>query len=796
MNLIKYYNESADSTRILEYSKQFNVDPKVMEIIFSKGYTTPEEISVFLTPTDQKFVDPFKLSGMKQCVDKIQEAIYEKKRILVFGDYDVDGMSATAIMLKMLSKKGVKADYYLPNRFVDGYGLTNDVIDKLNAEFSPQLIITVDCGITCYEQVEYCKKLGIDIIITDHHELPEILPDTIIVNPKILNQEYTFNGLCGTGVAFKIAQAIMQDDCEEFLPIAAIATIADIVPLKDENRVIVAKGLKCLNNYLPYGLKLLFKQNKLNLDRVDSSDIAFKIAPKLNATGRMGDASISLKLMLETDIVKIKELLGKITECNTKRQDLCSKVFDDCEEMLKDKNMSKLPAIILKSDEWDSGILGIVCSRLLDIYNRPVILLSQNGDILKGSARSIDDVNIHQVLSSVHDILDVFGGHKVAAGLTLNVKNYDEFCNRIYSYMIQNISGRAFVPIEYYDLQLKENDLTEKFYDDLSLIEPCGCDNPKPKFLVKTNRLRLRPLKPNSLHAYIGINNKLSLLFFNYLKHIGKLNFATEYEFVFEFQEKRKGTYKGIVKTFNTNNDVRKSADKYLDPFKLSQFRFSFLKKEPKYNTYEIGELLDFIVDCSTNTFGTTFVSYNCENYRKFINNYDISNIFDVDILNKVATGFNSLVLCPTDLEFAKNCQKIVFLDEIYDTTFLAKINEISDAQIFIPKNIKSDNKLLVNLNLNRGELSKFYKNILKLENMKFTGIFAIYSSMVRDLKYNLNFNNFLAYYYILSELNILSSKLADGLFYFEINKNIKTNLNASKIYNTINFIRRVYARN
>ena len=796
MKLIKYYNESADSTRILEYSKLFNIDSKVMEIIFSKGYTNIEDIKTFLTPTEQNFVDPFKLSGMKECVEKIKKAVEQNKRILIFGDYDVDGMSASAIMLKMLKKLGSDANYYLPNRFIDGYGLTNDVIDKINAQYAPELIITVDCGITCYEQVEYCKKLGIDIIVTDHHELPDVLPQTIIVNPKLPNQQYKFNGLCGTGVAFKIAQAMMKDDYEEFLPIAAIATIADIVPLKDENRIIVAKGLKCLNKYLPIGLRLLFKQNKINLEKIDASDIAFKIAPKLNATGRMGDASISLKLMLETNLQKIHELIGKITECNTKRQELCNKVFDDCEEMLKDKNMSERPAIILKSENWDSGILGIVCSRLLDIYNRPVILLSQSGDTLKGSARSIDDVNIHQVLSSVHDILDVFGGHKVAAGLTLNAKHFDEFRNRVNSFMFENISSRAFVPIEYYDLELRETDLTDKFYNDLNLLEPCGCENPKPKFLVRTKHLRLHPLKPNSLHAYIGINNKLSLMFFNYVKYIGKLNFASEFEFIFELQEKRKGGYKGIVKTFESSCDIKKSADKYLNAFKISQLKYSNIKNEPKFTYYDENELLNFIVDCSTTTFGTTFVAFNCQTYKDFINTYDLTNIFDINIMNEISTGFNCLVLCPSDLEFAKNCKKIIFLDEIYDTGYLNKINEISKAQVYIPKNNENNIKLILSLNLNRMELTKFYKNILKLENSGYTGVFAVYSSMVRDCKINISFNNFLAYFYILSELKIIKTNKKDGLFYFEINKNTKTNLNTSKIYNTLNFIRRVYARN
>ena len=794
MKLIKYFNDSADSTLISQYAKQFNINSKVMEIIFSKGYRTYDDIADFLSSSKQPFVDPFKLSGMKQCVEKIKDAVEQNKRILVFGDYDVDGMSATAIMLKMFAKLGNDANYYLPNRFVDGYGLTNEVIDKLVAQFSPQLIITVDCGITCAEQVEHCKKLGIDIIITDHHELPDVLPDTIVVNPKIVDQEYKFDGLCGTGVAFKVAQGVLGESCEEFLPIATIATIADIVPLKNENRIIVTKGLRCLGKYLPYGLKMLFKQNKLNLDFVDADDIAFKIAPKLNATGRMGDASISLELMLETNPAKVRELINKINDCNSRRQELCTEVFDDCQNMLKDKNMSNVPIIILKSEKWDSGILGIVCSRLLDIYNRPVILLSQSGDILKGSARSIEDVNIHQVLSSVRDILDVFGGHKVAAGLTLNVKNYDDFCNRTTAYMFENINGRAFIPIEYYDLELQETDLTEKFYNDLKLLEPCGCENQKPRFLVKTNKLRLHPLKPNSLHAYVGVFSKLSLLFFNYLKHIGNLNFSQNYEFVFEFQEKRKGLYKGIVKTFTTSHDIRKSADKYLDAFKMEQFKYVDESKDmPSYDIYQESQLLDFIVDCSTSTFGTAFVSYNTQTYRNFINHYDLSNIFEVSILHGEGTGFNALLLCPTDLNFVKNYKKIIFLDEIYDASFIAKINNISDVKIYIPKLEKISLNNLSLIKLNRTELSKYYKNIIKLEKMEFTGIFAVYSALVRDLKFNISFINFIVYYNILNELKILTPKTVNGLYSFDINRNLKTNLNDSKIYNTINLIRRLY---
>lgn len=794
MKLIQFYNDGADSTVISKLSNKFNIDKHVMEIIYSKGYRTEEDISTFLSPLNQKFVNPFLLSGMKECVEKIKLAVSQNKKILIFGDYDVDGISATAIMLKTLARLGNNASYYLPNRFIDGYGLTNQVIDKICSQNKPELIITVDCGITCYNEVEYCKQQGIDIIVTDHHEIPEILPNTIIVNPKLENQEYTFNGLCGTGVAFKIAQALLgENESEEFLPIASIATIADIVPLTNENRIIVSKGLKLLKEYLPYGLKMLFKQNKLNLDKLEASDIAFKIAPKLNASGRMGDASDSLELILETNPSKVKFLLNKINGHNTKRQEICNAVYDDCQELLKNENMSNIPVIILKSDKWDSGILGIVCSRLLETYNRPVILFAQNGDELKGSARSLEDVNIHQVLSSVKDILEVFGGHKVAAGLTLKASNYKEFCNRVRSFVIEHINTKAFIPIEYYDLEVTTDIITEKFFNDLSKLEPCGCENQKPRFLIKTNNFKLSPLKPNSLHSYISINKSLHLIFFNYLKHSARLNFGNEYDFIFELQSYAKGNFKGIIKTFSSSDDVKPSADKYFDAFKFNQFLYLENSKDAEYSSYRENDLINYVVDCTESVFGTCFVCFNVNRYRQFIKQYDLTNIYEINFLSTNATGFNAIYLCPMDINFAKSYKKIIFLDTVLDLSYLAKIKEISSAQIYVPEISTEDKKLFKSLNINRTEISKFYVNIIKCKSQLFTSILGVYSYMVKALKYNISFNNFLIYYYILMDLQIIIPENKDGLYCFKINNKIKTELNKSKIYNIVNLIRRIY---
>ena len=799
MKLLKFYNDGASSTDILQLANEFNIDKNVMEIIYSKGYRTIQEISCFLSPTLQPFYDPYLLSGMKECCDKIKDAVENKKDVLIFGDYDVDGISATSIMLITLKKLGIDARYYLPNRFIDGYGLTNDVIDKICKEKKPDLIITVDCGITCYNEVEYCKKLGIDIIVTDHHETPDVLPKTVVVNPKIEGQKYTFNGLCGTGVAFKISQALLGvNNCEDLLPIACIATISDIVPLTSENRIIVAKGLKLLNKHLPYGLKCLFKQNKLNLDKIEASDIAFKIAPKLNASGRMGDANDSLELILETNPSKVKNLIDKINNHNLKRQELCNKVYDDCLNQLQNENMSNLPVIILKSCEWDSGILGIVCSRILEVYNRPVILFSEKNGELKGSARSIEDVNIHQVLNSVKDILEVFGGHKVAAGLTLKAEYFEEFKNRVSSFMVENINTKAFIPIEYYDLELSTSDLTEKLFEDLKKIEPCGCENSKPKFMIKTNSIKVTSLKTNSPHAYIGINKKLNLIFFNYLKHYPRLNFGNEYKFIFELQTFNKGVFKGITKTFSTSDEVKDNASKYFNAFKFNQFKYLNYKGQENKNVkvYQERDLLDFVVDCSSNVFGTCFVCFNIEKYKKFIASYDLRNIFEINFIDTNTTGFNAINLCPLEINFAKSYKRIVFLDCVLDLSYLSAINNISNAEIFIPEIDATDRDLFNILNLNRSAIKNFYINLLKIENNLFTNILSVYTKMVKDLKYKINFNNFLIYFYILSELKIISSYNQEGLYCFKINKSIKTELNNSKIYNIANLIRRIYGRN
>ncbi|MBQ9786283.1 MAG: DHH family phosphoesterase, partial [Clostridia bacterium] len=449
MKFIKYFDAGVDNSKVKEFSEHFGISETVMKIILARGYDTKEKVSDFLWPEKLELESPFALNGMAEAVRTIKEYISQNKKILVFGDYDVDGISATAILVKTIRKMGGYCNYFLPNRYVDGYGLTTAVIDKVKRLYTPELIVTVDCGLTAYAEVEYAKTLGIKMIVTDHHEIGDTIPDCTVINTKFTNQQYSFRGLCGTGVAYKLANALLGfEETEEFLPIVSIATIADIVPLVGENRTLVRLGFERMN-LLPNGIKQMFMHNKVNILKPDAGDIAFKIAPKLNASGRMGDAVDSLLLYFETNPIKIKALIEKIMGHNTKRQALGNAVSADCEKILKDKDITNMPAIILWKEDWDHGILGIECSKILEKYKRPVFLFTKEGEYLKGSARSINDINIHNILTSVSDILEVFGGHTMAAGLTLKIEHFDEFVKRVNSYIYENINFKAFQPIEY-----------------------------------------------------------------------------------------------------------------------------------------------------------------------------------------------------------------------------------------------------------------------------------------------------------------------------------------------------------
>lgn len=777
----KFFNYSAD--KVQYFAEKFALSPRICDLILSRGISTEQDFEEFLNPKIMH--DPFKLKGMQQLVDRVKLAKELKDKVLIFGDYDVDGVSATAIMLKALKQFGISADYYLPNRYVDGYGLTNAVIDKVCDTFSPNLIITVDCGISCAQEIEYAKNKGVEVIVTDHHEIPEILPDTICVNAKIEGQEYPFRELCGTGVAFKFAQALLgEKEAEQFLPIASIATIVDIVPLVNENRTIVSRGLKLCDKYLPVGLKMMFKEFGISLTNPNSTNISFKIGPKLNASGRMGDASDSLKLYLETNPIKIKSYIEKIKNHNTKRQEICNKIYEDCEKALKKIDMKNQRVITLASKAWDKGVLGIVCSRLVEKYHKPVFLFVQEGDLLSGSGRSITDINIHELLSSLKDILVTFGGHSMAAGLTLKLENYTLFSQKINSFALNSINDKVFMPIEYFDQEISAEEITSDFVKELSLLEPFGCDNPRPKFKITATEVEILPLKRTPQHAKINIGN-LSLMYFNFTDSLIKINFSRQKSFIFELEPY---STNGTVVEFDGGSFIVEDAYKKLNAIELNQLAIAG-KGDARYALYPKNELLELVSATTHSVFGTCFVTYSCFEYVDFCKQYNTDGIYHFGIYEDSAIGYNTVLLSPKGLSWAKNFSKIVFLSPVVDEKFISALNAITDAEIFVPVEIAGETKKFAGIDNSRETFGRIYKEITKFNGKSIYNIFDLYEKT--NLQMQISFFTFYCAMLVFNELGLISIVDDKGIV-IKVNKSVKQELTSSKIFQRISLLKDV----
>lgn len=760
---------------LAEVSQKFDMSPKVMEQIILRGNDTVEKICAFLNPSKADFLNPFDLSGMEDLIKRIAVAKENNENVLVFGDYDVDGISATAIMLKALKIFGINAKYYLPNRYVDGYGLTNEVLKKIKRIYNPNLIITVDCGIASYQEVDFAKTLDIEVVVTDHHEIPEILPDTIVLNAKIPNQRYGFSGLCGTGLAYKIATALIGQKAEFLLPIACLATIADIVPLLSENRAIVHFGLKKLE-LLPIGLKLLFKNLGLKLNNCTATDISFKVAPKLNASGRMGDAQDSLKLYLSEDVAECQKLIAKILEHNDNRKELCTVVEKDCENILSKVNLTA-PSIILSSKDWDHGILGIICSKLVGEYHRPVFLFSEHNGELKGSARSIPGVNIHKLLSSMSEILEVFGGHPVAAGLTIKPENFDEFVRRVNDYLIKNYNSDVFVPNYMYDIDVEVDELTPKLLKDLLRLEPCGCDNETPKLFLKTNDFQFTPMRNYYNHCNLVVNKKLNLVKFEATSDYAKMRCAKEIGIIFELQSGfRANSLRGIVKAIDCSlNQLQNFENTEILPY-LEQIKYQNIRQRARFSTYTSLDNLS-----PSGCFGTAFVVNSQKSFDNFIEKFDENQFIKVDVFSGTEnSGLNALIVAPKDIGFAKFYEKIVFLDPIIDLSYVAKINQISNAEIFIPQQ-KPNYDFFASMNSSRENFGKIYKD-LSSKKLKFGNFQELYQKIKGKKENFYTFNEFYSAICVFEELGLLEL-VKTVPFEFKIKNGQKTLLTNSRIY-------------
>lgn len=457
---------------------------RLLELMLDRGLDTPEKIEHYLHPVKDDLCDPMLMQDMDKAIAVIRDAVAKGEEIVIFGDYDVDGVTATAILLTYLRKQGANVSFYIPDRHGEGYGLNIAAVEQIAKH--ARLLITVDCGITCPREVERARELGMRVIVTDHHQLgPELPQCEAVLNP--LMGQYPFRRLCGAGVAFKMVQALGgMEAVEPLWELAALATIADIVPLLDENRVIVTFGLRAMANTQRPGLIALMESAGVDAKHVSSSDVAFRMAPRINAGGRLALASRGVELLTTRRLDTAREIAAELDQDNTKRRELEMEIFRQADAMVSEQiDFLNERAIVLCGEGWNPGVIGLAASRIVEKYKWPTILLSQDGDVCVGSARSIPGVDIHAAMSECRDLFVRFGGHAQAAGLTIERKNVETFRRRLTEAIRRQAQPEAFIPTEEYDIELELGEMTEELVEAFSAMQPTGFGNPAPVFCVR-----------------------------------------------------------------------------------------------------------------------------------------------------------------------------------------------------------------------------------------------------------------------------------------------------------------------
>ena len=507
--------------RCRQIDKKFDTGMIVATILNDMHFKDDKEIEKFLKPKRTDFYDPFLMPDMEKAVSRITKALKNNENITIFGDYDADGITSTTILKRFFHDINKECNVYIPNRLNEGYGLNKNAIKKLS-EDGTNLIITVDCGITAIEETKYAKELGIDIVITDHHEPGEEIPDAeAVVDCKRKDNKYPFRELAGCGVAFKLTQALCKNlDLNEnqalkYLDIACVGTISDVVPLVDENRVIVKLGMLLLKQTKNLGLKQII--NNAHFKEFNSMSVAFGITPRINACGRLGHQGEALELFTTDNQEKATELAKKMDEYNIQRQLEEKRIYDEAITLLQEEAQTNgiTNCIVLGHENWNPGVIGIVSSRITEKFYKPSILVCFDKDIAKGSGRSIEGFDLHKALMECDKYLTNYGGHSLAAGLSLNTKDFEKFKNMINEYAEKNIKDEDLIPTINIDLKLEDSQLNIEDVEELKLLEPFGQSNEEPIFMITNLKVVSIKTLSEGKHLKLFLKNQ------NYLDAIG-----------------------------------------------------------------------------------------------------------------------------------------------------------------------------------------------------------------------------------------------------------------------------------
>ena len=511
----KWQIYETDKEKVEEVKRKYQINELLATILVNRNIINEEDIRLFLNPTREDFYDPFLIKDMDIAVDRILQAIDKKEKVTIYGDYDVDGITSITVLKSFLKDIGIEANFYIPNRLEEGYGLNKNAIDKIKQN-GCDLMITVDCGISAIEEIKYANSLGIETIVTDHHEAGNELPEAIaVIDNKRKDSTYPFRELAGVGVVFKLTQALgiklglKEETYLKYLDIVCVGTISDIVPLVDENRVIAKLGLMLVKQTRNIGLKSII--NSSGYTKIDSNTISFGVAPRINACGRMGKAEEALELFLSSDIQEVRTLTQKLNEHNRKRQETEKSIFENALQKIEKEHLEKNKAIIVGGENWHHGVIGIFSSKITEMYFKPSILLSFEEDgIGKGSGRSIPGFDLHDALMKCLDTIEKFGGHSMAVGITIKKDKLEEF-KKEFEEIATESHIEEIVPIINIDAKIALGDINKEMAESLKQLEPFGEANKMPIFAFKK-------LKIDSIRALSeGKHLKLTLKEDNYI---------------------------------------------------------------------------------------------------------------------------------------------------------------------------------------------------------------------------------------------------------------------------------------
>ena len=771
--IVPEYAFSAEQlNRVADLAFETGLTEHITRILYARGVDTADKIRRFMNPGHKNFLNPFLMKGMKEAVEMITQARDEGRTVAVFGDYDADGICASAIMYHALREFGIEPHIYVPER-VDGYGLSIESIDRIFEECNPELFITVDCGISCAKEAQYIYELGSDVIVTDHHELPEVLPDCVIINPK-LKDDYPYDNLCGAGVAFKLACALIGDAAYKYLDFATLATVADSVPLLGENRDIVTEGLKRFNTYMRPCFSMLIGKN---YDSVTAQTLAFNVAPRVNAAGRMGDAQSAFRLFIAEKDTEIYELATKLCVYNTERQGRCDELYASAKKKLLGKGAYD-NVIMLSDESWNNGFIGIVAARLAEEYNRPTLLFVHHGDMLKGSARSIENVNIFNALKNCSAYIEEFGGHAQAAGINIR---FDQFKNL--EKALNEEIGKSYSPVDFEQVipisEEIKGEISEKFARELNQMEPYGVGHRKPLFSISTGACMARPVKAMSPHVTVK-SEYMDLMYFSGAKNLKIIESDVRKDFVFEIgisKFRGKEYMKGYVRDLLYDGRTGRGVAERIFANSIARFYAPEIGVEPiSLSTEEIKALIaQKQKEC---LYGLCLIASD----RRTLRFYEDLENFGCDLFYPSSRNIaNMLIISPAPDADLSGFRDFIFLDTPSDF----HLEALSGRQVFVNREI-CGYKMFENLDVARESLLEIF-SALRREVKRLHGENAEDCAQLCD---GLGFDKreFIFALNVFEELGLLSFEGGNLTLY----RGVKADLTNSSIYRKVCLLQQV----